>query len=211
MISLKNQTIVMTKAEPFVEQRKRVGIIGGTFNPPHIGHLVIADQVGHQLGLDTIYFMPDAKPPHIDRKEAVDATHRLKMVASAIEDNPLFELEEREILRGGKSYTFDTMLELTKEHPEIDYYFIIGGDMVEYLPKWYRIDELIQLVQFVGVKRPNYGTDSPYPIIWVDVPAIDVSSTDLRKKLELGCPVHYLIPEKTLTYIKEKGLYQDDK
>lgn len=207
---MQSQTNVLTEVESLPEERIRVGIIGGTFNPPHIGHLVIADQVCQQLGLDKVYFMPDANPPHIDKKEAIAAEHRVAMVEKAIEDNPLFGLERCEIQRGGISYTFDTMLELTKAHPEIDYYFIIGGDMVDYLPKWYRIDELIQMVQFVAVKRPNYADSSPYPLIWVDVPAMEISSTGLRKKIKNGCSVQYLIPDKTLAYIKEKELYQND-
>lgn len=210
MINVQSQTNVLTEVESLPEERIRVGIIGGTFNPPHIGHLVIADQVCQQLGLDKVYFMPDANPPHIDKKEAIAAEHRVAMVEKAIEDNPLFGLENCEIQRGGISYTFDTMLELTKAHPEIDYYFIIGGDMVDYLPKWYRIDELIQMVQFVAVKRPNYADSSPYPLIWVDVPAMEISSTGLRKKIKNGCSVQYLIPDKTLAYIKEKELYQND-
>ncbi|KRN84358.1 nicotinate-nucleotide adenylyltransferase [Carnobacterium maltaromaticum] len=207
---MQSQTNVLTEVESLPEERIRVGIIGGTFNPPHIGHLVIADQVCQQLGLDKVYFMPDANPPHIDKKEAIAAEHRVVMVEKAIEGNPLFGLESCEIQRGGISYTFDTMLELTKAHPEIDYYFIIGGDMVDYLPKWYRIDELIQMVQFVAVKRPNYADSSPYPLIWVDVPAMEISSTGLRKKIKNGCSVQYLIPDKTLAYIKEKELYQND-
>ena len=207
---MQSQTNVLTEVESLPEERIRVGIIGGTFNPPHIGHLVIADQVCQQLGLDKVYFMPDANPPHIDKKEAIAAEHRVAMVEKEIEDNPLFGLESCEIQRGGISYTFDTMLELTKAHPEIDYYFIIGGDMVDYLPKWYRIDELIQMVQFVAVKRPNYADSSPYPLIWVDVPAMEISSTGLRKKIKNGCSVQYLIPDKTLAYIKEKELYQND-
>ncbi len=210
-MNVQSQTAVYTKVQILPEERLRVGIIGGTFNPPHIGHLVIADQVCQQLGLDKIYFMPDANPPHIDEKQAIAAEHRVVMVKQAIEENPLFELEDCEIQRGGKSYTFDTMLQLTKDHPEIDYYFIIGGDMVEYLPKWYRIDELMQLVQFVGVKRPNYPEASSYPLIWVDVPEMEISSTLIRKKIEAGCSVKYLVPEKTLTYIEEKGLYKHDK
>ncbi|GED49003.1 nicotinate-nucleotide adenylyltransferase [Carnobacterium maltaromaticum] len=210
MINVQSQTNVLTEVESLPEERIRVGIIGGTFNPPHIGHLVIADQVCQQLGLDKVYFMPDANPPHIDKKEAIAAEHRVVMVEKAIEGNPLFGLESCEIQRGGISYTFDTMLELTKAHPEIDYYFIIGGDMVDYLPKWYRIDELIQMVQFVAVKRPNYADSSPYPLIWVDVPAMEISSTGLRKKIKNGCSVQYLIPDKTLAYIKEKELYQND-
>lgn len=216
MISLKrqsfstNKTQVLTEIELDIQPKRRVGILGGTFNPPHIGHLVIADQVCHQLGLEKIYFMPSANPPHQDEKKAIDAAHRLRMVELATEDNDYFNVEKAEIERGGKSYTYDTIVKLKEENPDTEYYFIIGGDMVEYLPKWYKIDELAQLVEFVGVNRPGYPVFSPYPIIWVDVPSMDISSTLLRKNLKLNCPVNYLIPEKTLKYIRQEGLYLDD-
>lgn len=217
MISLKRQsfssskTQILTEIELDISPKKRVGILGGTFNPPHIGHLIIADQVCHQLGLEKVYFMPSANPPHQDEKKAIDANHRLRMVELAIEDNANFAIEKAEIERGGKSYTYDTLVKLKEDHPDTEYYFIIGGDMVEYLPKWHRIDELAQLVEFVGVNRPGYPIASPYSIIWVDVPSIDVSSTSLRKNLKNNCSVNYLIPEKTLSYIRDEGLYQGGK
>lgn len=187
--------------------RKRVGIIGGTFNPPHLGHLLMADQVYHQLGLDGIYFMPSHTPPHRHKKSLMPPTYRREMVQLAIQDHAHFFLETREIERGGKSYTIDTMRELISEHPETDYYFIIGGDMVAYLPQWAEIDALVQMVQFVGVGRPHYEKHSAYPMIWVDSPEIDISSTLLRQKIASGCSVRYLLPDRVLTYISEKGLY----
>lgn len=217
MISLRgqsfssNKTQVLTEIEIGSRPKRRVGILGGTFSPPHIGHLIIADQVCHQLGLEKIYFMPSANPPHQDEKKAINVNHRLRMVELAIEDNVFFDIEKAEIERGGKSYTYDTITKLKEEHPDTEYYFIIGGDMVEYLPKWYRIEELAKLVEFVGVNRPGYPTISPYSIIWVDVPSMDISSTSLRKNLKMNCPVNYLIPEKTLNYICQEGLYQDEK
>jgi len=206
-----NKIQFSTEIEIDIQPKRRVGILGGTFNPPHIGHLIIADQVRHQLGLEKIYFMPSANPPHQDEKKAIDAKHRLRMVELAIEDNTFFDVEKSEIDRGGKSYTYDTLVKLKEEHPDTEYYFIIGGDMVEYLPKWYKIEALSQLVEFVGVDRPGYPIISPYSIIWVDVPSMDISSTSLRKNLKMNCPVNYLIPEKTLNYIRQEGLYQDGK
>lgn len=195
--------------EEFLPNRKRVGLLGGTFNPPHMGHLIIAEQVGRQLDLDKVYFMPDAEPPHVDLKPFIPAAHRQKMVELAIEGNPLFDLETIEIKRGGKSYTIDTMTQLKAEHPEIDYYFIIGADMVAYLPKWERIEELVRLVNFVGVARPGYPKESPYPIIWVDMPTVDLSSTQLRKMVKEGRSLRYLVPDAVARYIEEEGLYLD--
>ena len=147
-LNLIGQTDYMIIEETEVEtqiafqDRKRIGIMGGTFSPPHLGHLIVAQQVGEQLGLDKIYFMPDAEPPHIDEKESISAKHRERMVRLSISGNPLFDIETIELERGGKSYTIDTMKLLTAMHPDTDYYFIIGGDMVEYLPKWKDIDAL---------------------------------------------------------------------
>ncbi len=200
-----------TEMEPIrTSPRKQVGILGGTFNPVHIAHLITADQVGKALGLETVALMPSNQPPHQDEKKTIDAVHRLQMLELAIVDNPLLSIEPIELQRAGKSYTYDTMKLLIEQNPDTDYYFIIGGDMVEYLPKWYKIDELMQMVNFVGVRRPNYPTETEYPIIWIDVPLIDVSSTQLRKKIAQGCSLNYLVPPNVVNYIQEKGLYLDE-
>lgn len=202
-------TEIVTQEAAETNIRKRVGILGGTFNPPHIGHLVIADQVHKQLDLDKIYFMPSFLPPHVDEKEAIAADKRVEMVEKVIKGNNCFDIEKTEIKRGGKSYTFDTMDELTKQNPDTDYYFIIGGDMIDYLPKWYRIEDLLKIVQFVGIKRPGYSETSEFPILWVDTPQLDISSTYLRTKIAQGCSVNYLIPENVLDYIEQEGLYRE--
>lgn len=203
---------VETESFPYAahhSQRKQVGILGGNFNPVHLAHLTIADQVGHALGLEKVYLMPESEPPHVDKKPTIAGAHRKKMIELAIETNPLLGLETSELTRGGKSYTYDTMRALTEQNPDTDYYFIIGGDMVAYLPKWYKIDELSQLVRFVGVKRSGYPTESPYPIIWIDVPFIDISSSIIRKKLHEGCSTNYFLPREVQNYITKEGLYLD--
>ena len=202
---------VFPQAMPQIfEKRKQVGILGGTFNPVHLAHLVMADQAGKNLGLDEVYLMPSYQPPHVDEKKTIDASHRLKMLELAIADNPFLKIETIELTRKGKSYTYDTMKALTQNNPETDYYFIIGGDMVEYLPKWYKIDELVTMVNFVGIQRTAYTTETPYPVIWVDVPEIDISSTKIRQKIQQGCSVRYLVPDKVIDYIQKEGLYQDE-
>jgi len=171
----------------------------------------MGEQVGQALGLDKVYFMPEYLPPHVDEKKTIPAEHRLAMLELAIADNPRFAVETIELERKGKSYTVDTMRELTAKNPDTNYYFIIGGDMVNYLPKWHQIDELMELVTFVGVRRPEVPIDSPYPIIWIDIPLMDVSSTTIRKKVQQGCSVRYLLPDNVLHYIQEKGLYLDEE
>lgn len=202
----------ITEVEPLIQvqttqARKQVGILGGNFNPVHNQHLLIADQVGTALNLEKVYLMPEYLPPHVDEKDTIEAEHRLNMLKLATADNPLFDIEQAELQRKGKSYTYDTMKALIAQNPDTDYYFIIGGDMVEYLPKWYKIDELVEMVQFVGVKRPGYTIDTPYPIIWLDAPMMDLSSSLIRKKIAQGCSIRYLVPEAVRNYILEKGLY----
>lgn len=202
----------ITEVEPLIQvqttqSRKQVGILGGNFNPVHNQHLLIADQVGTALNLEKVYLMPEYLPPHVDEKDTIEAEHRLNMLKLAIADNPLFDIEQAELQRRGKSYTYDTMKALIAQNPDTDYYFIIGGDMVEYLPKWYKIDELVEMVQFVGVKRPGYTIDTLYPIIWLDAPMMDLSSSLIRKKIAQGCSIRYLVPEAVRNYILEKGLY----
>lgn len=205
------QTGLKLKPEvELVEKRKQVGLLGGNFNPVHTGHLVVAQTVLDILGLDEIQFLPSHLPPHVDPKKTIDEKHRLEMLKRAISDNPHFSIETIELDRKGKSYTIDTMKELIRLHPEIDYSFIIGGDMVEYLPKWKDIDKLVPLVRFIGVRRPNYDLNSPYPIVYVDVPQLDISSSMIRQKIKYGQSPRYLLPESVLKYMEEMELYQHD-
>lgn len=185
---------------------RKIGILGGTFDPPHIGHLIIAEEVRLALELEEVWFIPTYTPPHKDESET-DATDRIKMTELAIESNPYFKLNSIEIERSGKSYTIDTMNELLKLHPDCEFYFLIGADMVEYLPNWHRIDELLKLIEFVGVKRPGYHLKTPYDILTVDVPTIDLSSTELRGRLKENRSVNYIVPEPVYAYIKGEGLY----
>ena len=190
--------------------KKQVGLLGGNFNPIHHAHLMIAEQVGQKMGFDEVHLLPSYLPPHVDEKKTIDSKHRLAMVKLAIEDNSFLSVDMRELARKGKSYTIDTMLELTAENPDTEYYFIIGGDEVAYLPKWHRIDELVRIVNFVGVKRAGYAPESPYPIIWVDVPEIQLSSSYIRKQVKQGCSIRYLVPDRVREYITEEGLYLDE-
>ncbi|KHD45813.1 nicotinate-nucleotide adenylyltransferase [Streptococcus hongkongensis] len=201
-------TKVELKTEKKDNNRKQVGILGGNFNPIHNAHLVVADQVRQQLGLDHVYLMPEFKPPHVDTKETIDEMHRLKMIELAIEEVDGLAIETCELDRKGTSYTFDTMKFLTEQNPDVDYYFIIGADMVAYLPKWHRIDELVELVQFVGVQRPKFKAGTSYPVIWVDIPLLDISSSMIRDFIKKDRQPNYLLPQAVLTYIEQEGLYK---
>lgn len=189
----------------------KIGILGGTFNPPHIGHLIISDQVKDQLDLDKILFIPSAIPPHQTKKETISAEHRLALLEKTLGKNDDFEINKMEINRGGKSYTYDTIKELKEKSPDSEFYFIIGADMVEDLPNWYKIDELIHMVQFVAVNRPNYTSTTSYPVIVVDVPDIDISSSLIRQKVKDDCSINYLVTPETKEYIESEGLYKDEE
>lgn len=186
---------------------KRVGIIGGTFDPPHIGHLIVAQEVLHALQLDEVRFMPNHTPPHKTKNSNTTNEDRLSMLEYAMEDHLNFKIERIELERNGPSYTYDTMVLLKNREPDVDFYFIIGADMVEQLYKWYKIDELVKIVKFVGVHRPNYQLKTQYPIKTLEIPSVDISSSMIRKRIENGWPIKYYVHEKVLYYIKKKGLY----
>jgi nicotinate-nucleotide adenylyltransferase len=187
---------------------KKVGILGGTFNPPHTGHLVIANEVFHAYGLDEVWFMPNQVPPHKSVTEPISNSDRLAMLELAISDNPFFRVERAELDRSGPSYTYETMRILKDMYKEHDFYFIIGGDMVEYLPKWHQIDELLEMVKFVGVSRPSFKDESPYNILYAATPQMDISSSMIRERVKADTSIRYLLPEPVREYIEEHGLYE---
>jgi len=187
--------------------RKRVGILGGTFDPPHLGHLIIANEVLQVLNLDEIRFMPNQDPPHKQKDKAISNDDRIHMLKLAIADHPYFAVETIEMEREGLSYTYDSIVLLRNREPETEFYFIIGADMIEYLPKWYKIDELLKLIQFIGVNRPNHSQETNYPILQVTIPDINISSTLIRKRISENKSVKYLISDYVWNYIKERHLY----
>ncbi|MCA1009749.1 nicotinate-nucleotide adenylyltransferase [Halobacillus halophilus] len=188
---------------------KRIGILGGTFDPPHQGHLIMAEFTRSEMDLDEVWFLPSHIPPH-KQKAAVSAEARLSMVEKAVEDNPHFKVCNAELTRKGTSYTVDTMKYLMEQFKDHTFFFIIGGDMVEHLPKWNRIDELNSIVEFVGIKRPGYDWNPPMPVHKVEIPLMDISSSNIRRRLSSLKSVRYLVPESVNLYIKEHQLYADD-
>ncbi|RSK30786.1 nicotinate-nucleotide adenylyltransferase [Bhargavaea beijingensis] len=190
-----------------MSERKKVGILGGTFNPPHIGHLMIAEGVRDIAGLEEIRFMPNAIPPHKVKEGDAAAWQRLEMTRLAVRENPDFTVEPIEVDSGGVSYTSRTMDLLREREPGSDFSFIIGGDSIDHLHTWYDIDALVEKVEFIGVPRPGSGASSRYPVKMVGIPQIDLSSTLLREKLKAGRSVKYLIPDPVIRFIREEGLY----
>lgn len=187
---------------------RKIGLMGGTFNPPHIGHCIVAKEVQVACELDEIWFLVSGTPPHKEGEDIASNEHRAEMVQRMIANDTTFHLCTIELERNGVTYTYDTMKELSERYPNDAFYFIIGGDMVEYLPKWYRIDELVKLVTFIGVGRPGYELDTRYPVQMIDVLQIDISSSLIRQRVREGGNIKYLVADKVDTYIREQGLYE---
>lgn len=186
---------------------KRVGLLGGTFNPPHMGHLMMANEVFHALELDEVRFMPNAIPPHKKARHDASVEERIEMVERSIAPYPYFCTELYEVHKGGVSYSYETLAALCAREPNVKFYFIIGGDMIDSLHTWYRIEDLVKLVQFVGVKRPGTEAKTDFPVTMVEVPQIDLSSTLIRERLATGGTVKFLLPETVESFIREEGLY----
>lgn len=188
---------------------KRVGILGGTFNPIHIGHLSIAHVAYEKLQLDKVVLVPSYLPPHKTSKNVISAHHRYQLVVQAIEGNPSFEVSDFEIKKEGKSYSIDTVRYLRDQYPKgTKLYFIIGYDSLATLDTWKDIDEILKIVTFVVVNRPGFGKiQSSIKTRVITMPGIDVSSSYVRRCLSSGHPAKYFLPEKVLTYINEHRLY----
>ncbi|MED3661497.1 nicotinate-nucleotide adenylyltransferase [Ureibacillus sp. FSL K6-8385] len=186
---------------------KKVGILGGTFNPPHIGHLIMANEVYHALKLDEVRFMPNAIAPHKTMPKDSTAENRLRMVELLVKPFKEFTVETIELERGGVSYTYDTMVALKEREPDTEFYFIIGGDMIDTLHTWHKIDELLELVKFVGIRRPGTKSQTSYDIIMVEAPEIALSSTLIRKRFATGGTLRFLLPPEVEAYIRKEGLY----
>ncbi|WP_068616150.1 nicotinate-nucleotide adenylyltransferase [Paenibacillus tuaregi] len=192
---------------------RRIGIMGGAFDPIHVGHLLVAEAARDQFALEEVWFMPSHLPPH-KRKAGVSGQMRLEMVTEAIAGNPAFKPLDIELKRGGISYTIDTMKELQRLHPDIRFHFIIGADMINYLPKWEGIEELVQMVTFIGLQRPGsmLELDSlpeyiEEAVCLAEMPLVDISSSLIRKRIARGQSVRYMVPESVYEYMIRSGIY----
>jgi len=185
----------------------RIGIMGGTFDPIHHGHLILGRDACETLDLQKLIFVPNHLSPHKLHKHAAPPELRAAMVRAAIHGEPGFEMDEVEILRGGASYTIDTALHLRTLHPEADLFYLIGEDNLAELHTWRRVDELRLLVQFVVMAR---GTDGPaHPYITLRQRRVDISSTDIRGRIANGQSIRYLVPEKVRDIIENHQLYRE--
>jgi len=202
---------------------RRIGILGGTFDPVHYGHLVIAEEVYASLELSEIVFVPAGEPPHKTNVEITAAAHRLSMLELAIASNPHFTISRIDIDRAGPSYTVD-MLRLLRQQwgEQTALYFIIGGDSLEDLLGWHNPSGILeQLTHLVAVRRPGYDESEAFysrlearlpgikqKLVVVDAPQFDTSSTDLRNRVAQGRPIKYQTPETVESYIVQYDLYR---
>lgn len=193
--------------------RRRIGVMGGTFDPVHHGHLVAASEVGSRFGLDEVIFVPTGQPwQKTGDRQVSEAEHRYLMTVIATASNPRFTVSRVDIDRGGPTYTTDTLRDLAALHPDADLYFITGADALTQILSWKNPDELFQLAYFIGVTRPGHRLDgSGLPadrISLLEVPALAISSTDCRVRVAEGQPVWYLVPDGVVQYIAKHRLYR---
>jgi nicotinate-nucleotide adenylyltransferase len=194
-----------------------VGILGGTFNPPHLGHLVCAQEAHEQLGLDVVELMPVAVPPHKEPGDDPGPEHRLELCRRAVAGDERFAVSALEIERGGPSYTVATLRALHALHPEDQLTFIAGGDMARGLGSWREPEEILRLATFAVAERTGAGREELAAvadrlgradrIAFFDMPRIDVSSSLVRRRLAESRSIRYLVPEAVAAYVRDHGLY----
>ena len=200
--------------------KKRVGIFGGTFDPIHMGHLIVAETIMDEFHLDKVVFIPAAVPPHKLDRQISPAKHRYMMTMLATCSNPRFQVSDMEMHRQGPSYSRDTLAQLLKEHGrDTEFYFIVGADSVENLHTWNRIDELLTMCHFIGASRPGCMPDMEKiaqrfgslaeKIHCLETPELEISSTEIRHRVGQKRTIRYIVPETVEQYIYKEKLYSD--
>jgi len=201
-------------------QKRRIGLMGGTFDPVHYGHLVAAEEARYQFSLEKVVFIPASKPPHKTRRDITTPEHRLNMTEIAINSNPYFTISDIEINRQGLSYTIDTVRAMREANPDWEIYFITGADAVLEILTWKNIKELLEECFFVGATRPGFHLDlvshtlsyltkeGLARIKTFEIPSLAISSTDIRQRVREGRPIKYLLPDEVEKFIYQNKLYQ---
>jgi nicotinate-nucleotide adenylyltransferase len=196
----------------------RIGILGGTFNPPHLGHLVCAQEAHDQLGLDRVVLMPVSVPPHKEAAEDPGAEHRLEMCRLATAKDERLAVSRLEVDRPGASYTADTLRAIHESAPGDDLTFIVGGDMAHSLPTWREPEAVLELATLAVAERSGSrradieerlaGLAGGDRTTYFAMPRIDISSSDVRRRVRDGRPIRYLLPDEVVRYIGAEGLYR---
>ncbi len=197
---------------------RRIGVMGGTFDPIHHGHLVAASEVHSWFGLDEVVFVPTGDPWQKSDRDVSAAEHRYLMTVIATASNPRFRVSRVDIDRDGPTYTIDTLRDLKAEMPDAELYFITGADALGDIFTWRDVDELFELAHFVGCTRPGYemgpGTLEGIPsdrVTIVEIPALAISSTECRERTAKGEPIWYLVPDGVVQYVAKHHLYSTDQ
>ncbi len=216
MISISTLGVDPTSVPAKKPGRTRLGVMGGTFDPIHHGHLVAASEVAALLDLDEVVFVPTGQPwQKSSQRSVTDPEHRYLMTVIATASNPRFTVSRVDIDRGGPTYTIDTLNDLKRLRPGTDLFFITGADAMNQLMTWKDADKLWELAYFVGVTRPGHELDiarvpaEHYSLM--EVPALAISSTDIRRRARDSMPVWYLVPDGVVQYIKKYELYSPEK
>ncbi|PWJ66054.1 nicotinate-nucleotide adenylyltransferase [Rathayibacter iranicus] len=200
----------MTSASSGDTRRPRIGVMGGTFDPIHHGHLVAASEVAQSFDLDEVVFVPTGQPWH--KKTVTSAEHRYLMTVIATASNPSFTVSRVDVDRVGTTYTIDTLRDIHAAHPDAELFFITGADAVAQILSWKDYDELWELAHFVAVSRPGHVLNvSELPaqdVSLLEIPALAISSTDCRSRVNRGHPVWYLVPDGVVQYISKHHLYR---
>ncbi|MDD7939658.1 nicotinate-nucleotide adenylyltransferase [Actinomycetospora lutea] len=191
---------------------RRIGVMGGTFDPIHHGHLVAASEAQIRFALDEVVFAPTGQPYRKDSESVSPAEDRYLMTVIATASNPRFTVSRVDVDREGATYTVDTLADLAKIFPDDELFFITGADALEQILSWHRADEMFRLAHFVGVTRPGFELDGDHlprgAVSLLEVPAMAISSTACRERVAAGEPVWYLVPDGVVQYIAKRGLYQ---
>ena len=194
---------------------RRLGIMGGTFDPIHHGHLVAASEVADRFDLDTVVFVPTGQPWQKADRLVTPAEDRYLMTVIATASNPRFSVSRVDIDRGGPTYTIDTLQDLHAQFPDAELFFITGADAMASIVSWRDWEEMFALAHFIGVTRPGYQLDDHIipevhreRVSLVTVPAMAISSTDCRERAAAGRPVWYLVPDGVVQYLAKRGLYE---
>ena len=194
---------------------RQIGAMGGTFDPIHHGHLVAASEVAHIFALDEVVFVPTGQPYQKDTHQVSAAEDRYLMTVIATASNPRFSVSRADIDRPGPTYTIDTLHELRANHPQDELYFITGADALAEILTWHDVNELFTLAHFVGCTRPGHrlsGAGLPEDkVSLVEIPALAISSTECRARVEADEPVWYLVPDGVVQYIAKRNLYAKAK
>ncbi len=190
--------------------RRRIGVMGGTFDPIHHGHLVAASEVATHFGLDEVIFVPTGQP--YQKKDVTAGEHRYLMTVIATASNPRFTVSRVDIDRDGPTYTVDTLRDLRTQYPDADLYFISGADAIAQILEWKDIDDAWEVAHFIAVTRPGHTLSiSGLPaehVSQLEIPALAISSTDCRARVRSGSPVWYLVPDGVVQYIAKHALYR---